>query len=369
MTSYLCRVRSNGLIKSTVNLQRLKCGDLFYYYPRLVSLEKVLVVFDNTLASLVLGNSALFSKGEEQWYRRHDSADLSERLLGDSLFFSNGYHHRKRASLLQSRIGSPDAWAIFDGSLIATLDATTRTSVSQITRQLSTHILDVFYNLRLDAIEVDLLLQSIDLAASAFRNQSSCPFRLRRRRSSRRTRLIIDSSRHMLKTHLDRVTDCQTFSLNGSTVSLSSQALVDELLMVLFGVLTKLPPFLCKVFESGRLLQPHTRKCVGLELYNAIASPSFDCLSNSCPETSALLANLISASLIPFDFLRRVNLCDTTLQEKAVPKSTEIWIPTWNLDHSMIFGEGDYVCKGKDLSLVLAARIFQWDCARNLSSF
>lgn len=368
--SYLCRVRSNGSVKSAISAQRLKCGNLFFYYPRLVSPEKVLVVFDNTLASLILGNCVLFSRCEEQWYGRHDSADPCERLLGDSLFFANGYHHSKRVSLLQSRIGSPAAWTILEGSLIASLDAAaTSVSVSQITRQLITHILDAFYAIRFEEREVDLLLQSVALAATAFRNHSSCPFRLRQRRSSRRTRLIIDSSRHMLRDQLDHVTSCKTFSLNGSTVSLSNLALVDEVMMVLFGVLTKLPIFLGKVLECGRSLQPHIRKCVGRELDNAIASPSAECLSKACPETFTLLANLLSASLIPFDFLKRANLCDTTLQEKPVPRSTEIWIPTWNLDHSMIFGAGDYECKGRGLSLALTARIFQWDCARHLPSF
>lgn len=365
LQSFRERLRRGHTLRDRLDALNSRFGDLFWYHPEFAQ-PPVLVIYEPVAAQGILQEESwIFNKALEPWHDRHQSSDPFERLIGDGLLLADGNHHRKHAALVSKKLSDPSLWFLFDSRLINLLNSyscyvISRDITSEVSIQLARLFLEVYYGLTLTDHAFDNLLNCLNLAWASNLDKLSCPFRIRRRRSSRETVLKIDALKSLLRSIFDQQRQVNHSISENSGVQVTNQATVDESLVMAISFVHKLPALLRSTLVHIKDLSDGCRHALIHELTTTIDIPSTDCLFLQCPQTSEQIRVAVAHVQPPCQLLKRVTVCDAIIHGQVVPETTEIWIPTWPPQLKLLFGVGCYGCKGEQLSMLIAARFMQW---------
>lgn len=363
IASILSKARHPKDIICRLEYLEKKHGGIFWDYPLLKPSSRVLIVFDNKLANAIARDDILFARASEYWEKRDTSNDLYERLLGDSLYFSDGYHHQKRTKDYEKRLYTQKAAAEYINELSEVLAEYNyengQYSFESLNRQVYSKFLKVYYNVSLTDETLELVSESIQKAWNSRNKALTCPYRLLKRESTRIDRQLIDRAKTILLSEMERSQDVPSYKSGTSSVSLTHKYLAEEGLASGLSIIFKL----ADVIENTRtymesLDERNMAQLVAESAYYS-AEDGIDKLENKCPQIIANTKEIISKLEPPVRLLKRVAVCDTNIEGIEIIRTTEIWIPTWT-STDLLFGAGMYACKGKVLTTLITTSLVKY---------
>ena len=358
--------------KKLLDTLKIKYGELYWFHPNLGS-SKVLVVYKPECAAEILKDQSwLFHKALEPWHDRKNSRDPYERLIGDGLFLSDGNHHRKHSSFLMQRLGNSKVIDTIDCLLLDMfneVDEQELISFVNITNRIMNIILASAYGIKLSCPEQEHLAHCIEKANAVVHKRELCPYRLVRRKATHSTLTRIDDVRNMLSRYLSCSVLSQVLSEGKSVVGLSQTSILEEVLAVCIGIMSKIPSLLQIARLEQMRMDADVMQSVRMERSVKYYLPDFiSSTGDSCwPATDTLLAGAIQNSDSAYRLLKRVNVCDVEIMSVSVPEATEFWIPSWLNKNQFFYGAGSYSCKGQFLSQLIAGRYLQTLCGKGQS--
>jgi hypothetical protein len=366
LRSFTQRLKGFQFIPDQLDSLHQRYGNIFWHFSSLLA-APVLVIYDlDVIRGILDEESWIFNKALEPWHDRHQSNDAFERLVGDGLMLADGNHHRKHAALLGRTLASNDLWGEFQVRLYQRLDDCLRSdidnNIDDLCHFLARDFVSVYYCLDLDDALCHHIVKYLSIVWSAKQRQIGCPFRNYKRKSSRRLISEIDLIKSQLRSLLDHRPTSQTDNSLSSSVQISNQAVVDEILMIMMSFVCKLPSLMQASLQSLDNIHQSQRHNLSLEWSLELSNPSTETLLKICPHTSSQLHHTMDLVERPELLLKRVTVCDAIIYGRVVSETTELWIPTWPPNLQLLFGLGCYGCKGEQLSLLIAARFMQWFC-------
>jgi hypothetical protein len=361
--SVVSKARYPKSVVRRLNYQRRKHGCIFWDYPLLRSSSRVLIVFDKEYAEAITTDDVLFAKASEYWKNRETSNDLYERLLGDSLYFSDGCHHQKRATDYKQRINSKGVTPRYIRALMSILAAIEyergEYSRERLEKDLCRRFFEDYYNVVLTENSLELVSASIRKAWDSRHKSLECPYRLMKRKSTRLGRELIDHAKSVLLSELEESQDVPSFKCGASYFALTHKYIVEESLASSLSVLAKL----AHVTEVARKymdsLDGQSIELVCAEISNYSPDDSLEELGQKCPVLMDYTERAVTMMKPPVELLKRVTVCDTVIAGYDVKRTTEVWIPTWT-SRDLVFGKGIYACKGEVLTKLVTASFIQY---------
>lgn len=349
-------------IKLCLNALRAEYGDIFWYFSKPLYSSRILIVFDSERASVIANDNVLFSKASEYWHDRDHSLDLFERLLGDSLFFSNGYHHIKRKVQFSKKIDCRDNLEKLSSSLeelfSVNFDSKNTSFASLAADCIINNILRIYYNVSLSDQQLHRLNDALLLASFANTRTIGCPYRLKQRISKKNEREHIDAIKSILRNAFEESTDVESYLRGTSSASLSHKYLVEEFLAFAYSIHRKLKPLFELILTSTDAIIPKQLAAIAHEEIDFSAGSILDSLLQACPISSKHIASCIQGISNPDLFIKRVNMCDTFIANSEISRATEIWIPLWT-NSDLQFGLGTYKCPGDLFCQIISAKFLQ----------
>lgn len=361
--SMLSKARYPKSIIRRLNYLRRKNGCIFWDYPLLIASSRVLVVFEKESAEAITTDDVMFARASEYWKNRESSNDLYERLLGDSLYFSDGYHHQKRAKDYKRRIDSRVITTKYIESLVDILAGIEYEkgdyARNRLGIELCRRFFEDYYGVVLRERDLELVSASIQKAGDSRSRSLECPYRLMKRKSTRRERKLIDQAKSVLLTEIEKSHDVPSYISGTSYIALTHKYIVEESLASGLSILAKL----AHVAEVTRTymdcLDSEGIELLCTEISNYSPDNSLEELEQKCPVLMEYVSGVMETMRPPVELLKRVAVCDTVISGYDVKRTTEVWVPIWT-SKDLVFGKGMYACKGEVLTKLVTARFIQY---------